>query len=185
MSLGPVTVTRIWAAQGSGAKANRFMLIEDPSGKGALKIWGPAASTAIAEGDSLVLTAQGPQGSLQNQEYQQKWSINANSCRVAVNGAAPPAGQSSGGGQAAPPQQRQQPQGGGGGSQQQPPPPNGTGITTEEICSRSAQLASTMLRECEAIGLPPEISNQLAINAPQTGALWWFGQKHPGMYAGE
>lgn len=80
IQLGPVTVTKAYPRK-PGDK-NRFVLIEDSSGKGALKIWGAAANTELAEGQVITLVGTGPKGGVKTSEWQGKTSIDANDCRL-------------------------------------------------------------------------------------------------------
>lgn len=80
IQLGPVTVTKAYPKK-PGDK-NRFVLVEDPSGKSALKIWGAASNTELAEGQIITLVGQGPKGGVRTSEYNGKVSIDCNDCRL-------------------------------------------------------------------------------------------------------
>lgn len=80
VQLGPVKVEKTYPRK-PGDK-NRFVLISDTSGKGALKIWGAAANTELQEGQMINLIGSGPRGGLKTTEFNGKTSIDANDCRL-------------------------------------------------------------------------------------------------------
>lgn len=90
IQLGPVTVKKVFDMK-PGDK-QRFLIVTDPSGEGALKIWGAAANTKLFVGQSFTLIGAGPKGGIKAQEYpvgSGKWSLNANDCRLEIDGQAP------------------------------------------------------------------------------------------------
>ena len=87
IQLGPVTVEKTYPRK-PGDK-NRFLLISDASGKGALKIWGAAANTELTEGMRITLVGFGPKGGLKTSEYNGKVSIDGNDVRLEIEGQAP------------------------------------------------------------------------------------------------
>jgi hypothetical protein len=86
IQLGPVTVEKTYPRK-PGDK-NRFLLVSDASGKGALKIWGAAANTELSEGMRITLVGFGPKGGLKTSEYNGKVSIDANDVRLEIEGQA-------------------------------------------------------------------------------------------------
>ncbi len=85
--LGPCTVKKSFPMKPGDKSA--YVIVMDATGESALKIWGPAGpALALTEGQIITVVAQGPKGSIQNQEYNGKWALNANSVRVDVAGGA-------------------------------------------------------------------------------------------------
>ena len=84
IQLGPVTVTKTYDRK-PGDK-NRFVLIRDESGQGALKIWGAAANTPLQENQVITLIGTAPKGGLKTSVYNDKTSIDANDCRLQIAG---------------------------------------------------------------------------------------------------
>ncbi len=180
VQLGPVTVEKTYEKK-PGDK-NRFLLISDTSGKGALKIWGAAANTELFNGQQITLIGSGPKGGLKTSEYNGKVSIDANDCRIEI------AGQQS--------------------HQERPqasvehvgftPAPGASGYATGTRNAMRVKLAapSAELDERDKLilekhvkivahtfdlamsaGLPGDLCEKVAANAPENYHLSWCGQK--------
>lgn len=165
LSLGPVTIDKIpFAASGDGTKRNLLLNVSDSTGKADVKIWGPAANANLKEGDVITITGSGPKGGLKTSEWKGRISINANNCQIITSEGAvqAPASQNSGYVQRTSSSQS-----------------SGT-LSVDQMADMIVENATIVLSKAEAKGLPPEVAIQLAINANQTMALFWFGEKYPG-----
>jgi hypothetical protein len=172
--LGPVTVSKIYPPN-PGAK-NKFVLIEDSSGKGALKIWGAAMNTHFSEGQQITLVGSGPKGGLKTSEYNGKTSIDANDCRIEIGGqnqAQPPATSYQ--------QPAAQPAGqlASGNTQRVRLTSPSDELDQRDllILSKHSKISAKMTELLIAEGLPEEVVTQGAIRAPETYHLSWCGQK--------
>lgn len=163
--LGPFKVNKSYGIKGSGATQNVFLLVEDSSGKSALKVWGPAA-TLLQEGGVYTLTAAGGSSSIKVETNQGKQLINCNGCSVHEDGSgavsSPPAAQAP---QTAAP------------SFQKPAETPNTPEQTTKMLARMAQISAEYRNMLVACGFPEDKAIDIAGRAPEFVAIWWFGQK--------
>lgn len=165
--LGPVTVTKAYPMKVGDSSA--FMMVEDVSGKTALKIWGLPAHQCPKQGDVIVVVADNQAKSgIKNQEYPAgsgKFSLNANGCSLETSV-------------------------GTGGAEKQSPqeshasPSNGpTGFSV----GGPDKLPATMKRAAEGTkhyvdalvesGFSRDEALMLAQGSHSAYPLWWFGEK--------
>lgn len=176
IQLGPVTVSKTYPRK-PGDK-NRFVLIEDSSGKGALKIWGAAANTELVEGQVITLVGTGPKGGLKTSEYNGRVSIDANDCRLELAGQAPPQGHAHPQAYATPqasvePVGYDEPRG----ALQAPHAAPG-GDKLPDVMKRCALATRLYIDELTINqGFTNDEAILLAQNAPAYMPLWWFGEK--------
>jgi len=159
--LGPVEVKKVYPMK-PGAK-NAFMLIEDSSGKTALKIWGLSPSQMPAEGSSITLIGNGSQKSgITNQEYPEgsgKFSLNASECSFS--------------------------EGVGQGEPEQPSSnvvPQNTMTTNSsdklaQVMKRAALANHMYVEELILHGYTKDEAIMMSQGAGNTFPLWWFGEK--------
>lgn len=163
--IGPFKVNKSYGVKGTGDKSNHFILIEDLSGKGAMKIWGQAGGL-LHEGKVYTLTASGQGGSIKVEENQGKSLIVCNGCSVHEDGAGAPASAPAAQEPTVAPQIFQKP----------PETPNTPGQTTVML-ARMAQISAEYRNMLIACGFPEDKAIDIAGKAPEYCALWWFGQK--------
>lgn len=166
VKLGPVTVEKTYEKKPTDK--NRFLLISDASGKGALKIWGAAANTNLVTGMQITLTGTGPKGGLKTSEYNGKVSIDANDCRLDLGS------QSS---QDAPQDVVEHV----GYDEPQPAPKRSyapSGDKLPAVMSRCAKATHLYIEELVVNhGFSKDEAIMLAQNAPSWWPLFWFGEK--------
>lgn len=163
--IGPFKVNKSYGVKGTGDKSNHFILIEDLSGKGAMKIWGQAGGL-LHEGKVYTLTASGQGGSIKVEENQGKTLIVCNGCSVHEDGAGAPAAAPAAQASTAAPQ-----------SFQKPPETPNTPEQTTRMLARMVQIILETRNMLIASGLTEDEASRIAAHAPQNVALWWFGQK--------
>ena len=167
IQLGPIKVSKTYPFK-PGDK-NRFVLIEDSSGKGALKIWGAAANSDLQPGMVLTLVGTGPRGGVKTSEYNGKTSIDANDCRIEFAGGAPASDGHSGTTEHvgySPPASAYQ-------------PPAATGSDKLPQVMKRCALATRLYIDELTInhGFSKDEAMMLAQNAPAWYPLMWFGEK--------
>ena len=162
IQLGPVTVSKAYPRK-PGDK-NRFVLIRDDSGQGALKIWGPAANTELVDGQTIILVGQGPKGGLKTSEYNNKVSIDANECRIEFPGDRLQTAQ------AAPQQAHVAPAA--------HVSPQNLDAKLDAVARQCGRFCRTFIDELVVNqGFSRDEAIQLAQNAPSWFPLYWFGEK--------
>jgi hypothetical protein len=168
VQLGPVKVEKTYPRK-PGDK-NRFLLISDSSGKGALKIWGAAANTELQEGQTITLIGSGPRGGLKTTEFNGKTSIDANDCRLEFSGGQQQAYNA--------PESHQEPSRGYSAPQSQPARPSGSAPSLEAIAKQAARMTSFYIDELVVNhGFSKDEAIMLAQGSHSIAPLWWFGEK--------
>jgi hypothetical protein len=160
--LGPLTVKKMFDMK-PGDKS-LFLIASDPTGESAIKIWGASPNHGLTQGSVFSLAASGPKGSLQNREYNEKWSINASDCLIKLGGEVPvtPTQSTS---QPAQPTQTQAYSG-------------ASGDKLPLVMKRCAEATATYVDELVINkGFTRDEAIMLAQNAPSWHSLWWFGEK--------
>jgi len=157
-SLGPITVKRLFPFK-PGDKS-LFLIASDATGECAVKIWGAGAHCGVQEGQVITLTGAGPKGGLKTNEYNGKVSINANDCRVDIQGSNPA------------PQTQAAPQPAA--SQHADPLDD----KLPSVMKRCARATSLYIDEMVVNhGFSRDEAIMLAQNCPAWYSLWWFGEK--------
>jgi hypothetical protein len=170
VQLGPVKVEKTYPRK-PGDK-NRFVLISDGSGKGALKIWGPAANTELQEGQMITLVGSGPRGGVKTTEFNGKTSIDANDCRIEI------AGQANSGQSSHAPEGHSEPSHGYSAPQPQPARPSGSAPSLEAIAKQAARTTALYIDELVVNhGFSKDEAIMLAQGSHTIAPLWWFGEK--------
>ncbi len=166
VTLGPITVTRVFPLSGAGARANLFFLAKDNTGSSGFKIWGHSANCGLKEGDVVTLVGQGARGGLKREEYPAnsgKWNINANDVRVDVQGGASTASVDVR--QEAPRQENQAQS-------------TNTGVDKLPlVMAECARATALYVKDLETEGFSRDEAIMLSQNAPSYMPLWWFGEK--------
>lgn len=161
VQLGPVEVTKTYN-KNPGDK-NRFLLIKDASGQGALKIWGAAANTNVNAGDIITLVGSGPKGGLKTSEYNGKTSIDANDCRLEFGNGHRSETQAP---------QHHAP------AAQSGPAPSGGPDKLPAVMARCAEATRLYIDELVINqGFSKDEAIMLAQGVHSAHPLWWFGEK--------
>lgn len=169
-NLGPIQVTSVYPMK-PGDKS-LFVLVQDGSGKGALKIWGPAAHCGIQNGQSITVNAAGPKGSIKTSVWNNKTSIDCNDCEITIVGTMGGAPQ----GQAAPQGRYAQEE------QRSPQPSFQGGLSLDDKVEATARQAArwTSIYVDDLVvngGFSRDEAIMLAQGSAGGFPLFWFGEK--------
>lgn len=159
--IGPFKVNKSWGVKGDGEKSNLFILIEDQSGKGAMKVWGQAGHL-LKEGSLYTLTASGPRSSIKLEENQGKSLIVCNGCSVHEGDAVASCSQPEVSAPTIQPQAAQE---------------ANTPERTRKMLARMAQITMEYHNFLLAVGFSPTDALEISKTGVHNVALWWFGDK--------